>query len=135
MNIFELASRQKLRFTSSRGLLTTEQLWDLPLLSKAKDFFDLNSVAMAVNSDLKSFSEESFVETKNSPEKERLGLMLEVVKHIIGVKQQEQKDREAAAEKKAKRERLIAEIGKRQDDKIGQMTEDELRKQLEELDK
>ena len=33
MNIFEYATRAKLRFASSRGDLTVEQLWDVPLRS------------------------------------------------------------------------------------------------------
>ena len=33
MNMFEQAARQGFRFNSTRGLLTTEQLWTLPLTS------------------------------------------------------------------------------------------------------
>ena len=36
-NIFEYATRSKLRFQSSHGVLTVEQLWEVPLRSKAGD--------------------------------------------------------------------------------------------------
>ena len=36
MNIFERASRRKLRFDTVVGLLATEQLWELPLTAKGE---------------------------------------------------------------------------------------------------
>lgn len=39
MNMFEFATRSKLRFTSARGELTAEQLWDVPL--RSRDDFSL----------------------------------------------------------------------------------------------
>ncbi len=44
-SMFEYATRHKLRFTSSKGELTVEQLWDAPLLSG--DGFNLNNIAKA----------------------------------------------------------------------------------------
>lgn len=73
MNIFELATRQKLRFASAKGDLTTEQLWDLPLLisSPTRDVkVDLDTLARSINHELKAQAEESFVSTKANPLKE-----------------------------------------------------------------
>ena len=33
VNVFEVASRQKLRFDTARGQVSAEDLWDLPLTS------------------------------------------------------------------------------------------------------
>ena len=95
--LFITASRKKFRFASERGELTTENLWDLPLTSR--NSFDLNAVAIGVNSELKGLAEESFVETSTNPRRKDLENMLEVIKYVISVKQEEAK---AATERVAK---------------------------------
>lgn len=55
-NIFEQAVRQKLRFQTVRGLLTVEQLWDLPL-----DKGEVNLYQIAT---------ELVADTQSKPEKE-----------------------------------------------------------------
>jgi hypothetical protein len=61
INIFEYASRNKIRFASPRGELSVEQLWDIPL--RSKDDFNLNTIAQTANKAVKNATEESFVET------------------------------------------------------------------------
>lgn len=85
--MFEKATRQKYRFPSTKGELTVEQLWDLPL--QARGGFDLDSIAKTVNAELKSVTEESFVQTNSNPKKAPLEAKLEILKHIIKVKQEE----------------------------------------------
>ena len=98
-NLFITSSRKKFRFASERGDLTVENLWDLPLTSK--NGFNLNAVAIGVNAELKSLAEESFVETSTNPRRKDLENMLEIVKYVIAVKQDEAK---AATERVAKQE-------------------------------
>lgn len=98
-NLFITASRKKFRFASERGDLTVENLWDLPLTSK--NGFNLNAVAITVNAELKSLAEESFVETSTNPRRKDLENMLEIVKYVIAVKQDEAK---AATERVAKQD-------------------------------
>ena len=69
-NLFMQATREKFRFESSKGDLSVEQLWDLPLTSRTG--FDLDTVAKAVNADLKASNEESFVNASNNPAVSRL---------------------------------------------------------------
>ena len=57
--MFEQASRSKFRFNSSQGLLTTEDLWDLPLTSTR--YANLNDIAKELNRTLKATAEEDFV--------------------------------------------------------------------------
>lgn len=83
-NIFEYATRTKLRFASTKGELTLEQLWDVPL--RSRDDFNLNAVAKAANKAWKDISEESFVETAKTPEHTRRETALEVVKYVIDTK-------------------------------------------------
>ena len=45
MNIFEMATRKKIRFNSPQGDLSTEDLWDLPLSSKVNGKANLDDIA------------------------------------------------------------------------------------------
>ena len=46
MNLFEIASRKKLRIPTTKGDLTVEQLWDLPLKSTG---LSLDKIAIDLN--------------------------------------------------------------------------------------
>lgn len=131
MSIFEQASIQKIRFQSVRGELTTEQLWDLPLQSKNQ--FDLDTVAKEVNASLKSVTEESFVATTTSPAKAKYELMLELVKHVIAFKLKANEEQRSRAEKAAKKDKLVAILGEKQDAALKELTAEELAKQIAEL--
>ena len=131
MSIFEQASIQKIRFPSVRGELTTEQLRDLPLQSKNQ--FDLDTVAKEVNTSLKSVTEESFVATTTSPAKAKYELMLELVKHVIAFKLKANEEQRSRAEKAAKKDKLVAILGEKQDAALKELTAEELAKQIAEL--
>lgn len=131
-NLFEIASRRKYRFPSIVGELTTEQLWELPLT--AGRGATLDSVAKAVNSDLKSISDESFVVTTPNPRKGELENMLEIVKHVIAVKIEDRRRADAAADRADKRRKLIEALANKQDDAIRNLSEDEIKAKLAELD-
>ncbi|RKZ35289.1 MAG: hypothetical protein DRQ49_19675, partial [Gammaproteobacteria bacterium] len=66
--LFERASKQKLRFNTAKGTIDTEDLWDLPLQSKKNISLDL--IAISLSKAVKESSEESFVEVKNTINKE-----------------------------------------------------------------
>lgn len=101
---FETATRKQYRYPSCKGMITTEDLWQLPLTSKSG--FDLDSVAKAINADLKARAEESFVTTSADPRKGVLQDMLAIVVHVIGVKQAENETARSLATRKAERDRL-----------------------------
>ena len=69
-DVYKFAAQNQLRFESIRGDLTVEQLFQLPLRSKGG--FDLDSVAKAVNAELRGASEESFVEDTSAGPREGL---------------------------------------------------------------
>lgn len=127
-NIFENASRAKLRFASARGELTVEQLWDVPL--RSRDDFSLDAVAKVASSTLKKATEESFVDTAKSPSQERLELAMAVVLHVIGVKLDEEKAAKRRAENKVEKERLLAILAEKQDGKLSALSEAELKKRI-----
>lgn len=131
-NIFEYATRNKLRFASIKGELTAEQLWDIPL--RSNDDFNLNTVAKTTNKALKDISEESFVETKKTAKQSRLEVALEVVKYVIETKLDEEKAAEARASNKKKKEALLTALAEKQAGKLSEMSEKELQKQIAALD-
>jgi len=125
-NIFELATRQKLRYPSTKGNVTTEDLWDLSLEA-------LDTIARALNKQVKESSEESFIKKQGTADR-KLSLQLEVVVSIIETKLEEQEKRKAAAERKVKRDRLIELIAKKEEDLLGRKSATALRAELDKLD-
>ncbi len=130
MNIFAHATRQQFRFPSIKGLLTTEDLWQLPLQSKTG--FDLDSVAKSVNRELKATGEESFVETI-TPANTQLQMMMDIVKHVISVKKDENETARNAAARKAEREKLMGILADKQDAALKDLSPEEIQKRLAEL--
>jgi hypothetical protein len=130
-NIFEYATRNKLRFASTKGELTVEQLWDVPL--RSRDDFNLNTIAKAVNKALKEVSEESFVETTKTAAHTRLEAAMETVKYVIDTKLTEEEVAKTRAAKKQEKEKLLNILAEKQDGKLSEMSERELKKQIAEL--
>lgn len=133
INIFELASRQKVRFESNRGLITTEQLWDLPLTSKGG--FDLDSVGQVILAELETTTTRSLVKTAPNLRTVELELQLALVKHVIAAKQEENAARLAAADKAAKREKLVTALANQEDKELANLSPEQIRAKLAELDK
>ncbi|MEV6346427.1 hypothetical protein [Actinoplanes sp. NPDC051851] len=131
MTIFEKATREKFRYPSAKGQLTTEQLWELPLT--AKSGFSLDDVAKAVNAELKAVDTESFVVTETNPAKATLETKLAVVKHVIAVRLAEDQAAKAAAAKKLEKEKLLAVLGRKQDAVLENLTEAELLARIDNL--
>ena len=131
-NLFLQATREKFRFESSKGDLSVEQLWDLPLTSRTG--FDLDTVAKAVNANLKSSNEESFVNVSNNPAVSRLQAQLEVVKAIIEVKLVQAEAAKKRAEKTAERQRLMEVLHSKKDQELQGLSVEEIERRLSQLD-
>jgi hypothetical protein len=131
-NIFEYATRNKLRFSSVRGELTVEQLWDVPL--RSRDGFDLNVVAKDANNAVKKISEENFVETTRTPQHTRLETALEVVKHVIGIKLAEEEAAKTRMARKQEKEKLLSILAEKQAGKLSELSERELQKRIAALE-
>ena len=123
-DIFEQATRKKLRFTSSVGDLTAEQLWDLPLTHKSRP--NLNDLAIATAKELRDLGDFSFVDVKPDPRKDVLTLQLAIQKRIIEVKMAEAEADRAANQKKAMKEELLEIKADRQKEARKGMSDEEL---------
>ena len=124
MRLFEIATKKKYRFPY-KGLISVEDLWDLNVLA-------LDQIYKALNKTLKDMGEESLLKTKSTEEKD-VENMVEIVKHIVSVKEQEKIDRLAKKEKDAKKQRIMSIIADKEDKALTELSTEELRKMLDEL--
>lgn len=124
LDIFEFASRKKLRFPY-KGLISTEALWDLSLP-------ELDSVYKNLNRELKKHEEESLLETKTQ-EDQVLVVMIDIVKHIADVKIAEKNAKEKEAANKAKKQQILAIIADKQNEALKNSSIEELTKMLDEI--
>ena len=127
-DLFVIATRNKFRFPSEVGDLTSEDLWQLPLTSRRGA--SLNTVAIAVNTELRGLAEESFVGPVNDPKRRELEDKLEIVKFIIATRQAEAT---AAANRLATQEakrRLQEAIAAKEGQQLQDASLEDLRKQL-----
>lgn len=122
--IFANATRAKLRFTSVRGNLSVEDLWDLPLTS-AKGA-SLDEVGRKLLAERKSFEEESLVSTKPNPAKAINADAIEIVKYIVGVKEAERDAAKAAKEKAALKAQLTDVLARKQAASMEELTEQQI---------
>jgi hypothetical protein len=108
--MFEKATRLALRFaTATQGLVSTEDLWNLPLTAAAGKT-SLDQVAVALFKQLKSGDDVSFVTTTKKSDAVTQ-LKFDIVKHIIDVRVAEAEEnakKKANADKKQQLLGLIA---------------------------
>lgn len=125
MEKFKKAAKLRLRFSTSRGQLAVEDLYDLNLTS-------LNEIAKSVNRELKASEEESFIETKSSKDTV-LELKLEILKEVIADKIEDRDKKKARAERQAKMANIAALIESKQMEALGATPLADLQKMMEEM--
>jgi hypothetical protein len=106
-------------------MCTVEDLWDLSLEALDKIYKELNSA-------LKSRDEESLLNKKTAQD-EVLSLKIELVKHVFNTLQKEQQERRDAAERAAKKQKIMNLIAEKQDAELRDKSKDELEQMLNEL--
>lgn len=129
--LFEKAARIKLRFETERGMLTVEDIFDLPLTAR-NGALDLDTVAKNLSRQVKDTSEESFV-VEQTKVNEELQLGFDIVKHVIAVKKDERDAAKIKAEKTAKKQMLLEALAKKQTEGISNMSEEQIQAALAEL--
>lgn len=124
INLFEYASRNKLTFTTSRGNLSADDLWDLSQEN-------LNTLYKS----LMKIQRETDTDTLLDQDNDNFALYakIEIVKHIFNVKQEEAEARKQAASKKAQKARLLEIAARKQDAAYENMSMEELSKLIDEL--
>jgi hypothetical protein len=132
MDLYKFAAQRKLRFPSVRGLLTAEQLFELPLT--ASSGFDLDSVAKTINAGIKATSEESFVGESLSVEQKELTAALDIVKDVIATRKALMAEAAARTARALERRKLLDAISAKKDQILTASSLEDLEKRLEALD-
>jgi hypothetical protein len=124
-NIFIQASRLKLRFTSTKGLISAEDLWTLPLTN-------LDDMASALDAEIEKAGKKSRlnVATKATDAETKLA----IIEFVIKTRQEEAAAKKLSVQKSAERETLKELLANKRGDKLKDLTEEELMKRLAELE-
>lgn len=121
-NLFEMATRNKMRFPSTKGELSVEDLWDLS--DKDLDVVYKNLKDQEVKS-----SEESLLDDANVDPK--LTAAIGIVRYIFTTKRKEKLAEKEHINKKQTQKKYIDALSKKQDEAIEKMSEAELRAMID----
>lgn len=127
MDLFQKATRKKIRFVTSFGSITTEDLWDLSLEQ-------LDAIAQDLHKAIKDGETVSFInapETSDAYKENKL--KFDVVKSIIDIRLADKERAEKAAATRAKKQRIMALIEEKQDEDLKGKSAEELSALLEEI--
>ena len=124
--MFEQAARLKLRFETVRGMLSVEDLWDLPLTSQHG--VSLDDIAIALHHQLKHDTV-SFVDDSEKPDA-GLQLSFDLVKHVIDVRKVENRIAAEARAKSEQKQKILGVIARKEDLALEGMDIDKLREMI-----
>ena len=129
-DLFEQATRKKLRFQLPKGELTIEQLWDLRPIRQGNKIVDelLNQKKELKLKFLQaSLLQEEGEDVSPLTEEEKLDeLRLAIVTHILNVKSEEKKAEASKLANKAHNEKIRGIMARKQDDKYEELSMEEL---------
>ena len=123
MDIFEKASREKLRFTLG-GSVSTEQLWDSYIVQLIDYETDLIEIVE------KYGTKNRRNKRKVSRNEELDALRLEIVSHILDVREKELEEAVVRAEQKRQEQKILEIISRKEDAELENMSIQELKKLL-----
>ena len=124
LNIYKEGVIQCVRFSTSKGLLTIEDLNVLPLTSKTNKV-NLNSIYVDLQEQLEGNKTNGLVSTPNAADK-LLELKAAIVKDIFETRRDEANKATEAKVKSSKLAKIRALREKKADDSLENMTEEEL---------
>lgn len=125
--MFELATRKKFRFPY-KGSITVEDLWDL-------DLVELDAVYKNLNKMLENYTDKTLLGNDNdSGIAKMLKQKINIVTYIFNTKEKEIADHAVAVEKAKKKTKLLDILAKKQDENLEDLSEDEIKAMLEDLD-
>ena len=125
MELFAQATRNKLRFASVKGDITTEDLWSLTLVALDKIAAELYTQLQTVNV--------SFLKSNRNKTNELLQLKLDVVRFIIAIKEQELEDKEAEQKRKERKEFLLDLKKKKEEEQYLSLSLEDINKQIDSM--
>lgn len=122
MDIYKKASKNKTRISTTKGLLTIEQLWTL-------SFSELDSLAISLKEELEKSETKSFL-TKPVSGSEKTKLHFDLVLDVLQTKVKDHEIASKAQETKASNEKINNLIAEKKDGAMRDMTIEELEAML-----
>jgi hypothetical protein len=123
--MFEKASRIKLRF-NYKGASSVEDLWDLSVENLDEIYGTLRAQQRA--------SETDSLLKKRSRALDTTDLSINIVKHIVEVKQEEANKARLSAANKLKKQKILDIISAKQDEELHSQSIEELSRLVNDLD-
>lgn len=123
---FETATRRKLRFQTTKGNLSIEDLWDVPLTV-------LDEAYKGLSRQIREAEDDSLL-TKRDSGVEEASLKRDLVKHVVQVRQAEAEAKTARAARRQQAARVRELIAQKQDEALAGKSTDELNALLAELE-
>jgi hypothetical protein len=120
--MYKQASKQKLRFQTTKGLLSSEQLWDLPLT-------ELDTLAVSLEESYKNSKGKSFLD-KRTAKDSNIKLQFDIVLDVLQTKMEENEAVRTLKEDKEHNQKIIELIKEKQDDSLKGKSIKELEKML-----
>lgn len=117
MNIFERAAREKTRF-SFKGLIATEDLWDLSLES-------LDKIWISLEAELEKLPKKSLLET-STKQRDEIEFKQEIIKHIVETKKAESAIAAQTKANSAKKQMILDIIESKKNDDLKSKSIEEL---------
>jgi hypothetical protein len=123
-NIFEKATKEKFRY-EFKGLISTEDLWDLSVE-------DLDTIFKYLNAQKRQISEESLLD-KETKADTLLNTKIKIIKYIVDEKLKEAENRLLAKERLEKKNKIMEILASKKDDALQNKSEEELQEMLNSL--
>lgn len=123
--LIQKAVRKKLRFTTLKGEVSVEDLFDLTLA-------DLNEVAKHYNREVKEVEEEDFLKETSVANTDVL-LRFNIAVYVLNIKKQEKEDQIKSLENKEAKDKLLSALSRKQDRAMEEMSEAEIQEAIAKL--
>jgi hypothetical protein len=124
-DLFATASRKKFRFDTPQGQLAAEDLWDLPLQTTRTGRASLDTIAIALDKQIKNVGTVSFVDDAPAGS-EDLKAKFDIVLHIIEVRKAENKAEETRRANVEKKQQILSIIANKENEALSGKSIEEL---------
>ena len=121
--MYKEALQKKLRFKTNKGMITTEDLFDLSLQN-------LNTLAIMLDKKISEAPKKSFIEELPAEENDD-ELRFSIVKDVINIKLKARKDNIDKAQADAQKKRILEILAKRNDEELENKSIEELRAMIQ----
>lgn len=125
INLFEVATRKKLRFACRKGTVSVEELWEMSMK-------ELDEVYSELASTVEEKKSKSLMAAKDSKDEET-EMKMNIVKYIFEVKNAELEERKTLADKKNQVAVIEAAIARKKQEEIDSMSLEDLEKKKREI--